>query len=338
MATTPASPSGSCRGPYTLPSRSAVPRGPRAARRARCSPPPRTCSGRRSVGAAYGGLVQREVAPFTLPIDRTAGGREEEPCPSSPPGRLEQVQRPGDVDVQVEDRIRDRAADVDLGGEVEDDLRPPLVEQVGDRGGVRTSDSTSSAPAPIAPVEVLPASAREVVDHDDVVAALDQRVDQVRADESGPAGDQGLHGAGSLVVRSPGGRRIVGSANRPTVRDRGPEASGLIDMISRRWRARRRSTSMSTASTRCSTAPARSRPTRAARAAELGMPALGPDRPRGHERRGRALQGLPGERDQADPRPRGLPGRRSARRAARASATTSPCSRPATPAFGTSSS
>ena len=48
----------------------------------------------------------------------------------------------------------------------------------------------------------------------------------------------------------------------------------------------------------------------AARAAEFGQPALGPDRPRRDERRGRALQGVPEARDQADHRLRDLPRRR----------------------------
>ena len=62
-------------------------------------------------------------------------------------------------------------------------------------------------------------------------------------------------------------------------------------------------------------------------------------RSRRDERRGRALQGVQGERDQADPRARGLPGRRpSPRRCSASSATTSPCWRPPRPAFATWSS
>ena len=58
----------------------------------------------------------------------------------------------------------------------------------------------------------------------------------------------------------------------------------------------------------------------AARAAEFGQPALGPDRPRRDERRGRALQGRQEARRQADHRLRGLPRRRPRRPPSRARA------------------
>ena len=54
----------------------------------------------------------------------------------------------------------------------------------------RMSSSTSSAPADEGAVEVLAAAGREVVEHRHLVAPLEQGVDEVRADESGAAGDQ----------------------------------------------------------------------------------------------------------------------------------------------------
>ena len=78
-------------------------------------------------GWQIGALVEREVASLALPIDRAAGRGEDEPAVPARSGRLEQVERAGDVDVQVEHRVRDGAPDVDLRGEVEDDLRAALA-------------------------------------------------------------------------------------------------------------------------------------------------------------------------------------------------------------------
>ena len=47
------------------------------------------------------------------------------------------------------------------------------------------------------PVDVVAAPRREVVEHDDLVAARQQRVDEVRADEPCPTGNERAH-PGSL--------------------------------------------------------------------------------------------------------------------------------------------
>ena len=47
--------------------------------------------------------------------------------------------------------------------------------------------------------EVLALAGGQVVDDRDLVAAIEERVDEVRADEAGAAGDQGTHGGGSYV-------------------------------------------------------------------------------------------------------------------------------------------
>ena len=44
-------------------------------------------------------------------------------------------------------------------------------------------------------LEVLPLAGGEVVDDGHLVAALEQRVDEVRSDETGAAGDECLHAA-----------------------------------------------------------------------------------------------------------------------------------------------
>jgi hypothetical protein len=65
-------------------------------------------------------LVGREVV--LLAVDRTAGRGEEDLAHPPAAGRLGQVQAPQDVDVGVEGRVLDRAADVHLGGVVDEDL------------------------------------------------------------------------------------------------------------------------------------------------------------------------------------------------------------------------
>ena len=57
----------------------------------------------------------------------------------------------------------------------------------------RMSASTSSAAGARAVGQVLALAGGEVVDDRHLVAALDQRVDEVRADEAGAAGDECPH-------------------------------------------------------------------------------------------------------------------------------------------------
>ena len=74
------------------------------------------------------------------------------------------------------------------------------------------------------PVEVLAPPGREVVDHRHLVAAREQRVDQVRPDEAGAAGDQCLHDApilrGSADGRAARGRRTPLLPSPPHATDR----------------------------------------------------------------------------------------------------------------------
>ena len=62
---------------------------------------------------------------------------------------------------------------------------------------MRSSPSTTSTSRP---VEVRAAAGREVVEHAHLVAALEQRAHEVRADEPGAAGDERLHGAFTAVT------------------------------------------------------------------------------------------------------------------------------------------
>ena len=63
------------------------------------------------------------------------------------------------------------------------------------------SPSTRRAPAAML-AQVLPAAGLEVVEDDDFVAALDQRVDQVRPDEPRASRDKRPHPA-QIAVRRP---------------------------------------------------------------------------------------------------------------------------------------
>ena len=65
----------------------------------------------------------------------------------------------------------------------------------------RMSASSKPAPRDSAPLEVLALAGGQVVDDGHLVAAIEERVDEVRADEAGAAGDQGTHGGGSYVRR-----------------------------------------------------------------------------------------------------------------------------------------
>ena len=76
---------------------------------------------------------------------------------------------------------------VGLRGEVEDDLGPPALEAVGERS--RTSTNVQRG----ALGDVLAPAGAEVVDDDDLVAALDERSASVRSDEPAPTGDDGPH-------------------------------------------------------------------------------------------------------------------------------------------------
>ena len=62
------------------------------------------------------------------------------------------------------------------------------------RSASRMSASSKLARRATAPREVLALAGGQVVDDRHLVAAIEERVDEVRADEAGAAGDQGTHG------------------------------------------------------------------------------------------------------------------------------------------------
>ncbi len=97
---------------------------------------------------------------------------------------------PTTLTARVEARLRNRTADIHLGREVEDRLGAKALDELGDRPCLAQVglDQLGSLPERIG--EVLAPSGREVVQHGDLVTALEQRVDQIRADEARAARDQ----------------------------------------------------------------------------------------------------------------------------------------------------
>ena len=96
---------------------------------------------------------------------------------------LEHVDRAHHVDLGVERRARGRDPHVDLGREVEDHLGLLLLQQSRDEVAVTDVLDDKLSASRQRGLEVRPASGREVVQRDYLVAAFDQRVDQVGTDE-----------------------------------------------------------------------------------------------------------------------------------------------------------
>ena len=92
--------------------------------------------------------------------------------------------------------------------------RPRLGDQRRQRRGVADVELDQLGAGRQRPVEVLPPAGREVVDDRHLVAAREQRVDQVRADESRAAGDQAL-----IERADPKG---IGGTTRPRRSGRAP--------------------------------------------------------------------------------------------------------------------
>jgi hypothetical protein len=92
-------------------------------------------------------------------------------------------------------RIGDGASDVDLGGEVIDDLRAQRREPARNGLGVRHVHHLQAGAFAERPREVGARALRQVVDGDHLVARPHQRVDEMRGDEARASGDECAHGA-----------------------------------------------------------------------------------------------------------------------------------------------
>jgi hypothetical protein len=134
-----------------------------------------------------------------IAVDRAAGRRVEHALDAGEPRGLEHVDRAHDVDARVPGRVLDRLAHIDLRREVEDDVGPRRGEHAAHPVRVADVGLLEARAARERGGEVLALAGGQVVDDQDLVAAIEQRVDEVRADEAGAAGDQGTHGRGSYV-------------------------------------------------------------------------------------------------------------------------------------------
>jgi dTMP kinase len=94
---------------------------------------------------------------------------------------------------------------------VEHDLGRHARHRGGDRLGVAHVELDQLRAVREGVGEVLPAAGREVVDDRHVVASGEERVDQVRPDESGAAGDESLHTAAEVSSRSGPGCALLRS-------------------------------------------------------------------------------------------------------------------------------
>ena len=115
--------------------------------------------------------------PVALAVDRAAGRAEDDVRPVYARG-LEHAHRPEHVDLGVVLRPLDRSADVGLGRQVNAELRPHGIEE------------RCVVPADVAEVQLGPgrnllaAPRGERVEHVHLVAAGDQRLRDMRADEA----------------------------------------------------------------------------------------------------------------------------------------------------------
>src|SRR5204862_1667417 len=113
-----------------------------------------------------------------LAVDRAARRAEDE-LAAVLARRLEHPDRADDVDGCIEIGPLDRHAHVDLRAEVEAHVGPHLREQRSGSGA-----DVAHVQLCVAPRQVLALAARQVVEHVDLVAAREEGVDDVRADEA----------------------------------------------------------------------------------------------------------------------------------------------------------
>jgi hypothetical protein len=109
---------------------------------------------------------------------------------------LEHVDGPLDVRVQVHDGIAERADQRDLAGDVEDSIEP-LVEH-----GLELRDPADVASCVTrAGRDVRADAGRFVVDDEDIVAAPDEPIRQMRTDEAGASGHEDPHRSPDRLAR-----------------------------------------------------------------------------------------------------------------------------------------
>ena len=198
----------------------------RAARRAPGSPRRRTCSGRRRT-AARSARPRRAAAAGPRPRRRSRrrwrrrrparapAARAASSTLAVPPTLTAASKAGSSTDLRTS--IWAARWKIDLG------LRS--ARQRGQRGAVADVELDQLGAGRQRPVEVLAAAGREVVDDRHLVAAREQRVDQIRADEAGAAGDQSLHRASPILRGSASASRRSGRRRRAPLLPSPPDAT-----------------------------------------------------------------------------------------------------------------
>jgi len=131
-------------------------------------------------------FVRGEI--FLLAVPCAPGGGEDHLPDPVIPRRLEKNERTQDVLLRVEDRIGDGLAYVDLRRVVAEDLRPEGSDRLD--GGFRSRVSEDE-PRALGDVLLLPGG--KVVQHEDLVTRIDERLSDMGGDESRSPGDQDPH-------------------------------------------------------------------------------------------------------------------------------------------------
>ena len=113
------------------------------------------------------------------------------------PRRFEQVERAGDVGIDVKLRLADRRPHARASGEVDDGVEPTFTHDPAH--GVRVAQvrvvehDVVTHGGEVAVLDARIVIIVEVVEHGDPVAVGQQGLDQMRADESGAAGNEDFH-------------------------------------------------------------------------------------------------------------------------------------------------
>ncbi len=176
------------------------------------------------------GLARRRLGGRlgALSVDGAAGRGEDDAGPVLA-RRLEEPDRPEHVHLAVEVGARDRHAHVGLRGQVQAGLRAGLAEDLLD--GLPVADVGDDQLG--ARIDVLRLAVGEIVEDDDLVAAGDKRVDDVRADEARAPCDDRPH---VRILRRSHVRDLRRSGRLREV-DAGPAAGGAASVGGPRGRA-----------------------------------------------------------------------------------------------------
>src|SRR5699024_4291763 len=126
-------------------------------------------------------------------VDGAARGGVDDLADTSGTCGLSQADSRQDIELCVVNGILDGFADIDLGCEVEDDLGAEIAHDFVNIHGEQFSHYERDLLGTIVLSQVLTATAAQVVNDENLVSLRNKKVNEVRADEAGAAGDDGTH-------------------------------------------------------------------------------------------------------------------------------------------------